>query len=55
MAVKKLSTNEWVAVVVTLIIVGAFLVFPQVMKTFKQVMGTDVPPAAAPTPVTLSN
>ncbi len=32
---KKLSTKEWIGVVVALVIVGVFMIFPQILRSLK--------------------
>ena len=41
---KKLSKNEWVAIVVALVIVGVFMVFPNVLKKFTKANGMPTIP-----------
>ncbi|MDD5050158.1 MAG: hypothetical protein PHV93_00240 [Candidatus Pacebacteria bacterium] len=45
---KKLSKNEWIGVVVALVIVGVFMIFPQVLRSIegKNAATPSISPAA---------
>ncbi|MDD5068566.1 MAG: hypothetical protein PHS53_03675 [Candidatus Pacebacteria bacterium] len=42
---KKLSKKEWIGVVVALVIVGVFMIFPQVLKS---IQGNSAMPEISP-------
>ncbi|MDD4989582.1 MAG: hypothetical protein PHV42_04130 [Candidatus Pacebacteria bacterium] len=45
---KKLSKKEWIGVVVALVIVGVFMIFPQVLRSIK---GNSAMPVVSPAAV----
>ncbi|MDD4989100.1 MAG: hypothetical protein PHV42_01605 [Candidatus Pacebacteria bacterium] len=60
---KKLNKNEWIGIVVALVVVGLFMVFPQILKSVQKDTGIQVTPAGTidsaiqpvePTPISSS-